>query len=89
MEKASGINNVMQRFGAVFAVAIASSVFSAYGHLGSASAVTDGLRPAIGVSALLSLIGALTALSLKPHTAAPRDRTRGGGGQHRGMTVHP
>lgn len=68
MEKASGINNVMQRFGAAVAVAIASSVFSAYGHLGSASAVTDGLRPAIGVSALLSLIGALTALSLKPHT---------------------
>jgi hypothetical protein len=62
---------MMRRFGAVFAVAIASSVFSAYGHLGSASAVTDGLRPAIGVSALLSLIGATTALMLKRH-AQPR-----------------
>jgi EmrB/QacA subfamily drug resistance transporter len=71
MGKASGVNNMMQRFGAVFAVAIASSVFSAYGHLGSASAVTDGFRPAIGVSALLSLFGAFTALLLKPH-AQPR-----------------
>ena len=35
MGKASGINYMAQRFGAVFAIAIASAVFSANGHLGS------------------------------------------------------
>ncbi len=34
MGRASGISNMMQRFGAVFAIAIASSVFAANGHLG-------------------------------------------------------
>jgi EmrB/QacA subfamily drug resistance transporter len=73
MGKASGINNMMQRFGAVFAVAIASSVFTAYGHLGSRASVTDGFRPAVAVSALLSLLGALSALALKSRTEAVRE----------------
>jgi hypothetical protein len=30
--KASGINYMMQRFGAVFAIAVASAVFTAYGR---------------------------------------------------------
>jgi EmrB/QacA subfamily drug resistance transporter len=68
MGTASGVNNMMQRFGSVFAVAIASSVFTAYGHLGTPTSVTDGFRPAIAVSALLSLLGALTALALKKRT---------------------
>ena len=62
MGKASGITNMMQRFGAVFAIAIASSVFAANGHLGSAASVTGGFRPAMAVSAALSLLGAITAL---------------------------
>jgi MFS family permease len=65
---ASGINNMMQRFGAVFAVAIASSVFTAYGHIGTPTSVTDGFRPAIAVSALLSLLGAVSALALQRRT---------------------
>ena len=73
MGKASGINNMMQRFGAVFAVAIASSVFTAYGHLGSPASITDGFRPAVAVSALLSLLGALSALALKSRTEAVRE----------------
>ena len=48
MGKASGINYMAQRFGAVFAIAIASAVFSAYGHLGSPASVTAGFRPACG-----------------------------------------
>ncbi len=64
MGKASGINYMMQRFGAVFAVAIASSVFAAYGHLGSAASVTDGFKPALAVCAGLSLLGTLTALAI-------------------------
>jgi EmrB/QacA subfamily drug resistance transporter len=72
---ASGIYNMMQRFGAVFAVAIASSVFTAYGHIGNPAAVTDGFRPAIAVSAALSLLGALaaTAMSRLPRRVAEPD----------------
>ncbi len=64
MGKASGINNMMQRFGAVFAIAIVSSVFAANGHLGSPASVTGGFRPALAVSAALSLLGAITALAV-------------------------
>jgi EmrB/QacA subfamily drug resistance transporter len=64
MGKASGINYMMQRFGAVFAIAIGSSVFAAYGHLGSAASVTDGFKPALAVCAGLSLLGTLTALAI-------------------------
>ena len=42
MGKASGINYMAQRFGTVFAIAIASAVFSANGHLGSPASVTAG-----------------------------------------------
>ena len=44
MGKASGINYMAQRFGTVFALAIASAVFAANGHLGSPDAVTAGFR---------------------------------------------
>lgn len=47
MGKASGINYMSQRFGAVFAIAIGSAVFTAYGHLGDPAAVTVGFRPAL------------------------------------------
>jgi EmrB/QacA subfamily drug resistance transporter len=81
--KASGISNMMQRFGAVFAIAIAGSVFAAYGHLGSPAGVTDGFRPALAVAAALSLVGAAAALAI----AAPRHRqaadlTHGRGAEH-------
>jgi EmrB/QacA subfamily drug resistance transporter len=62
--KASGISNMMQRFGAVFAIAIASTVFAAYGHLGNPASVTDGFRPAMVVAAALSLLGAAAALAV-------------------------
>jgi MFS family permease len=64
MGKASGIITMMQRFGAVFAIALASSVFAAYGHLGSPVGITAGFRPALAVSAALSLVGAITALAV-------------------------
>jgi len=34
--KASGVNSTLQRFGSVFAVAVASAVFGAFGKLGAA-----------------------------------------------------
>jgi EmrB/QacA subfamily drug resistance transporter len=70
MGKASGISTMMQRFGAVFAIAIVTSVFAAYGGLGSAADVTSGFRPALAVAAGLSLLGALTALAITGRRAA-------------------
>jgi MFS family permease len=71
MGKASGISTMMQRFGAVFAIAIVTSVFGAFGGLGSAADVTSGLRPGLAVAAGLSLLGALAALAI---TARRRDQ---------------
>ncbi|HSR85584.1 MAG TPA: DHA2 family efflux MFS transporter permease subunit [Streptosporangiaceae bacterium] len=61
---ASGVLNTMQRFGAVFGVAIVAAVFSASGHLGSAAGIVDGVRPALATSAGLSLLGGLSALAV-------------------------
>jgi MFS family permease len=61
MGKASGINYMAQRFGTVFALAIASAVFAAHGHLGQPAAVTAGFRPAlwtcVGFAVLATLSG--------------------------------
>jgi MFS family permease len=62
---ASGVQNTLQRFGAVFGVAIVTAVFSASGGLGSASGVIAGVRPALTTSAGLSLLGALAALAAR------------------------
>jgi len=83
--KASGISNMMQRFGAVFAIAVAGSVFAAYGHLGSPASITDGLRPALAVAAAFSLLAAATALAIAPpRRRQPTDLTHGRGAEHRG-----
>jgi len=66
MGKASGVNTMLQRFGAVFAVAIATAVFTAYGHLGSPASVTAGFKPALAVCAALSFLGMLSALAIAP-----------------------
>jgi len=71
MGKASGIAAMMQRFGAVFAIAIVTSVFGAFGGLGSAAGVTSGLRPGVAVAAGLSLLGALTALAITAGRRSP------------------
>jgi hypothetical protein len=62
MGRASGVNNTLQRFGGAFGVAVAAAVFSAHGQLGSPAGMTAGFRPALAVSALLSLLGAGTAV---------------------------
>jgi EmrB/QacA subfamily drug resistance transporter len=69
--KAAGVMNTMQQFGAVFGIAVATTVFNAHGSLASPAAVTSGYRPALAVSAGLSVLGALTALALR---RAPRPR---------------
>lgn len=64
MGTASGINYMAQRFGAVFAVAIATAAFSANGHLGSPSAVTAGFRPAMWACAAFALLATLSGLAI-------------------------
>jgi hypothetical protein len=69
--KASGINYMMQRFGAVFAIAIASAVFAADGHFGTPASVTDGFKPALAVCAGFALLAALSALAITPPETRP------------------
>lgn len=69
--RASGVNNTLQRFGGAFGVAAATAVFSAYGHLGSPAAVISGYRPALAVSAGLSLLGAVAAVFAGRRVPAP------------------
>jgi len=71
MGKASGVQNTLQRFGAVFGVAIVAAVFSANGHLSSPTAVISGFRPALAAAAGLSVIGALTALGVGGRRRSP------------------
>jgi MFS family permease len=72
MGKASGINYMAQRFGAVFAIAIGSTVFGTYGGFGTPASVTAGFRPALWVCAAFAVLAALaaTAMSARPKPAA-------------------
>jgi MFS family permease len=63
--KAAGVLNTMQQFGAVFGIAVATTVFNSHGSLASPTAVTSGYRPALALAAGLSVLGALTALALR------------------------
>jgi len=64
MGKASGINYMMQRLGAVFAIAIGTSVFAAHGHLGTPASVTDGFKPAFAACTVFAVLAALTAAGI-------------------------
>ncbi|HLI40239.1 MAG TPA: DHA2 family efflux MFS transporter permease subunit [Streptosporangiaceae bacterium] len=68
---ASGVNNTMQRFGGAFGVAIVTAVFTAHGSLGSAAGVVAGYRPALAVSAVLSLGGSAAAVAAGRRRTAP------------------
>jgi EmrB/QacA subfamily drug resistance transporter len=76
MGKASGINYMAQRFGAVFAIAIGSAVFSTYGHLGTPASVTAGFKPALWACAGFAVLAAVSAVGItprKPATPAPTE----------------
>jgi EmrB/QacA subfamily drug resistance transporter len=64
MGKASGINYMAQRFGAVFGVAIGSTVFATYGGLASPAAVTAGFKPALWACAVFAGLAALSGLAM-------------------------
>jgi MFS family permease len=69
MGKASGINYMAQRFGAVFAIAIGSAVFSTYGHLGSPASVTAGFKPALWACAVFAVLAAVSAAGMTSRTS--------------------
>ena len=68
--KASGINYMAQRFGAVFAIAIGSAVFSTYGHLGTPASVTAGFKPALWACAAFAVLAAVSAVGMTSRTPA-------------------
>jgi hypothetical protein len=70
MGKPSAINFMAQRFGTVFAIAIASAVVSANGHLGSPASVTAGFRPALWACAAFAILAAPTAVDISPRRTA-------------------
>jgi len=71
MGKASGVNSMLQRFGAAFAIAVAAAVFAANGHLGTAASFAAGFRPALAVVAGLSALGAITAIGVGRRQSVP------------------
>jgi EmrB/QacA subfamily drug resistance transporter len=71
MGKASGINFMAQRFGAVFAIAIASAIFSTHGHLGTPASVTAGFRPALWACAAFAVLAAVAALGISSRRHEP------------------
>jgi len=71
MGKASGINYMAQRLGAVFAIAISTAVFAANGRLGTPASVTDGFKPALAACAGLALLATLSATAITSRTGEP------------------
>jgi EmrB/QacA subfamily drug resistance transporter len=63
--KAAGTLNTMQQFGAVVGIAVVTAVFNSKGSLADPTAVTSGFRPALAVSAGLSVLGAVAALGIR------------------------
>ena len=55
---ASGTFNTLRQLGGVFGIAILAAVFAGHGGYASARLFSTGFRPALGVAALLSLVGA-------------------------------
>jgi EmrB/QacA subfamily drug resistance transporter len=68
--KASGTFNTVRQLGGVFGIAILVAVFTGAGGYGSAQAFSDGFSPALGVSAALSLAGAVAGAALPRRRSA-------------------
>jgi EmrB/QacA subfamily drug resistance transporter len=86
--KAAGTNSTMRELGGVFGIALSVAVFAGAGSYASAEAFSDGFVAAMGVSAGLSLVGALAGSALPgrrrsaasvPGVARPALESEGGG----------
>ena len=82
---ASGVLNMLQRFGGVVAVAVASAVFVSNGHLGTAVSFDNGFRPALLVPAGMSVLGSVFAILARRPRAKAVDLT--GAGAHEEKTT--
>jgi MFS family permease len=72
---AAGTLSMMRELGGVFGIAVVAAVFAAHGGYASPRAFADGFAPAIGVSALLALVGALTAAADRLRTSVAKTGT--------------
>jgi MFS family permease len=74
--KAAGANSMLRELGGVFGIALLVAVFAGAGSYASPDAFSDGFAPAIGVAAVLSLLGAVAGLGVpgrrRPHAATHR-----------------
>jgi hypothetical protein len=61
----------MRQLGGAFGVAVLVAVFAGAGSYVSPQAFSDGFAPALGVSAVLSLAGAIAGAALPGRSAAP------------------
>jgi hypothetical protein len=69
--KASGTYSTIRQLGGAFGVAILGAVFAATGGYASARAFSDGFAPAVGVSAVLALVGVAAGIALPRRRPAP------------------
>jgi EmrB/QacA subfamily drug resistance transporter len=60
--KASGTFNTLRFLGGVSGIAIAVAIFAGNGNFGSPQAFSAGFAPAIGIAAVLSLLGAVAGM---------------------------
>ena len=67
--KASGTFSMLRQLGGAFGIAILVAVFAGAGSYVSAQTFSDGFAPALGVSAALSLVGAVAGLGLPSRRA--------------------
>ena len=73
--KASGTFSMVRQLGGAFGVAILAAAFAGVGSFGTAGTFSNGLAAALGVSAALSLLGAIAGLVL-PGRQARESETR-------------
>jgi EmrB/QacA subfamily drug resistance transporter len=76
MGTAAGVNQMAQRLGTVFAIAISSTVFSAHGDLTSPAAVTAGFRPALWACVIFAALAAVTAAAITSRASGAVTGTR-------------
>jgi EmrB/QacA subfamily drug resistance transporter len=62
--KASGTFNMLRFLGGMFGIALVATLFAATGHFGSPAAFNSGFTLAMGLAAVLSLLGAIAGLWL-------------------------
>jgi MFS family permease len=71
---ASGVANTVRQVGAVFGVAVAVAVFSSVGSFRSPDDFVDGFAPAVLVLAVITLLGVVPALVIRPFVGSSANK---------------